>query len=443
MADAPERIRVLFLSNDRGLNDFTGVPLMTGWYEAALAEYCDGRLSIGVVYPAARQEDAHRLGPKPFGRRALSHERPGSQTWTYDEVNGIAYYAVDTAMDVFSTKEEWEIARRALLKVIEEFEPDVIQVLGCEWPYGAIAEDVDVPVVVHMMGFLNVYYATLDMAYGNGGWPTGPGPLRAIMRGILGKRRARVTKSEARAAAFERRTMKANRFFMGRTEWDKNIVRYYSPGARYYHVPEFIRWPFIREAGTWEYHGGSKLRLLTVSSADDRKGNEIILRTAKLLKELIGVEFEWKVAGHKDFMPKFEQRTGIRCEDVSVSLLGMIEREQIVEELKAADLFIHPSIVDNSPNTICGSQLVGCPVIASNVGGVPQLVEHGVTGYLYPYNEPHTLAFLVANLAGARDELTRVSKAASEVARERHDPASIARRHVEVYEDILRTATCA
>ena len=117
----------------------------------------------------------------------------------------------------------------------------------------------------------------------------------------------------------------------------------------------------------------------------------------------------------------------------------MLEVGGVVDELKNADLFIHPSIIDNSPRAICEAQLIGCPVISSNVGGVPQLVDDGVTGFLYPYNEPHTLAFLIADLVGQRDTLTNVSRAASRVARERHDSNRIVDRIINVYEEVLST----
>lgn len=125
---------------------------------------------------------------------------------------------------------------------------------------------------------------------------------------------------------------------------------------------------------------------------------------------------------------------------MNVQLLGMLEQEDIVEELKSADLFIHPSIIDNAPRAICEAQLIGCPVIASNVGGVPQLVEDGTTGFLYPYGEPHTLAFLIANLMEQPDMLTAVSQTAVRVSRERHDPERIARKTLDVYRQILSLA---
>jgi glycosyltransferase involved in cell wall biosynthesis len=149
------------------------------------------------------------------------------------------------------------------------------------------------------------------------------------------------------------------------------------------------------------------------------------------------MDFEWRVAGSKDFMPYYEKLTGIGHQRVSIELLGKIEEEQIVEELKAADFFIHPSIIDNSPHSVCEAQMIGCPVIASNVGGVPQLVEHGVTGWLYPYNEPHSLVFLIGNLLRDTELLLRVSKNAVKTALERHDPETIVRKMKEAYETII------
>ena len=104
--------------------------------------------------------------------------------------------------------------------------------------------------------------------------------------------------------------------------------------------------------------------------------------------------------------------------------------------MSKADFFIHPSIMDNSPHALCEAQLIGCPVIASNVGGIPQLVSDGETGWLYPYNEPHTLAFLIGNLREEKSLIEEVSRRETETARERHDPKKITGELINVYERI-------
>ena len=352
--------------------------------------------------------------------------------------NGIEYYAVGGDMRVGSSEAGWEKARSDLLRVCEAFQPDIIQCFGAEWPYGLIAESVDVPVVIHMMGFLNIYYLSIQMARGyDRAKPGKIGRLKRMIKRFLSPAPAKETEIE-RQAAVERRVMCANRYFLGRTAWDRNIVKYYSPGSLYFHVPEMIKPGIYEAAGQWQYHAGEKIRLFSLSSADDRKGNEIILRTADILKSVLRLDIEWRVAGSKDFFPAFEKRTGISHEDVGIRLLGMITGEEIIEEMKAADLFIHPSIMDNSPHAVCEAQLIGTPVIASNVGGVKDLVEDETTGFLYPYNEPHTLAFLIANIHADREKLTLVSKNAEKAARERHDPERIALSLFQTYQSIIK-----
>ena len=418
----PEKpIRVLFISHECHREHYTERTEYALWYEGALAFYGGSRVHVGIAFgDSSGQADGQPAELSPPSDSSIS------------------YFPLNVNLGYGATGEEWESARCALLDVIRRFEPDVIQCFGSEWPHGAIAEDVDIPVIIHLMGFLNVYYSAIDMANGY----SHEASVRRLGKRKLPFRKRNVDENRVaveRNAAFERRVMKANRFFMGRTEWDKNIVKYYSPGARYFHVPEMLRLPFIQEAGCWRYHLGDKVRLLTVSSADDRKGIEIILRTAQVLKELVCIDFEWRIAGNKEFFDRFERRCGIYRDDVNVRLLGMLEVGGVVDELKNADLFIHPSIIDNSPRAICEAQLIGCPVISSNVGGVPQLVDDGVTGFLYPYNEPHTLAFLIADLVGQRDTLTNVSRAASRVARERHDSNRIVDRIINVYGEVLST----
>ena len=61
--------------------------------------------------------------------------------------------------------------------------------------------------------------------------------------------------------------------------------------------------------------------------------------------------------------------------------------EQIAERLSLADILIVPSKIDNLPSVVVEGQMAGCIVIAAAVGGIPELINHGVTGYLYSGGE--------------------------------------------------------
>ena len=443
----------MWIAQGCSLQDDAKNPGLTGRMESVLTPFFGDRIQLAVAYMAD-------------GKHSQKMRR-----------GGIEYYSVDADLRVGITDRDWERAREQLLCVIRDFCPDLIQCFGSEWPYGMIAEVVNIPVEVHLMGFLNIYYLSIHMARGDiwkkqsavrkkplEAWPEKPhSPVKPqqmqeiqvnketigeAIEESIGKTIEETTREaigetveetvEDRCRRFERRVMAASRFFFGRTQWDRNIARYYSPGSRYFHVPEVIKPSIYKALGQWKYQQRSRLRLFSLSSGDDRKGNEIILRTAEILKYLLGLDLEWRVAGSRDFIPYYEQRTGIMHEDVGIELLGMIGSEEIIEEMRSADLFVHPSIMDNSPNTVCEAQLIGCPVIASNVGGLPDLVENGKTGFLYPYNEPHTLAFMIANLRGDKKLLSEISKNEVTEARRRHDPQMIAEVMFRAYETIVK-----
>ncbi|MGH3137679.1 MAG: glycosyltransferase family 4 protein [Gaiellaceae bacterium] len=92
--------------------------------------------------------------------------------------------------------------------------------------------------------------------------------------------------------------------------------------------------------------------------------------------------------------------------------LGSLSREQVLRLFRAADASVLSSAWENFPHTVVEALMVGCPVIATSVGGVPEVVRDGENGLLVPPND-------VAALAGAMrrffedDELRRRLAAAA------------------------------
>ena len=355
------------------------------------------------------------------------------------ETDNVTYYpmniqcgAIGKLKSKANPNSKWDALKKKSLAVIEDFKPDIIQVFGSEWPYGALAEEVSIPVVIHMQGFLNVYNTSDSLAYRTFDdlcyHKFSP---KSVLNGLLVKKR-RQNQNE-----FEKQIMKKNRYFFGRTEWDKNIVRYYSPDAKYFYCPEALRPAIYDSQVKWSYHEDKKMNIVTISHAGTLKGNEILLRTAKILKEDFGFDFEWRVAGNPKAFSIFERKVGVKHEDVNIKLLGLIDADTIAKELSQAHIYVHPAIIDNSPNSLCEAQLIGCPVVTANVGGIPQLVTNEKTGILDPYNEPHTLAFCIMNLNNDREKLTMLSDNERKTALERHSPSAIAKYLTDYYEEII------
>jgi len=71
---------------------------------------------------------------------------------------------------------------------------------------------------------------------------------------------------------------------------------------------------------------------------------------------------------------------------LKVNNLGLIKGEQnIANVYAAADVFVLPSLEDNLPNTVMESLACGTPVVAFNTGGIPEMVDHKINGYLAEY----------------------------------------------------------
>ena len=65
---------------------------------------------------------------------------------------------------------------------------------------------------------------------------------------------------------------------------------------------------------------------------------------------------------------------------------GLISGDlNIIDIYNSADIFVLPSLEDNLPNTIIEAMACGTPVLAFKTGGIPEMIEHKVNGYLADY----------------------------------------------------------
>jgi glycosyltransferase involved in cell wall biosynthesis len=104
--------------------------------------------------------------------------------------------------------------------------------------------------------------------------------------------------------------------------------------------------------------------------------------------------------------------------------------------LPEADALVNPSLSEVMPNVVLESMAQGCPVIATDVGGVSELIEDGVTGLLVPSADPQSLAAAIRSLRSDRDRaLTRANNARRRV-RARYSFAQQALHLEELYDEL-------
>jgi glycosyltransferase involved in cell wall biosynthesis len=149
------------------------------------------------------------------------------------------------------------------------------------------------------------------------------------------------------------------------------------------------------------------------------------------------------LVGDGDLRRQLEERIRTLGVADSVVLTGAADRSEIPVYMAAADIVAVPSVrfggyVDGLPNVALESMAAGKPLVASRVGGLPELVRDGENGLLVPEKDAHSLAEALVGLAGDPELRHRLGASAqAEIASTRSWNA-VAGRFVEIYRGVAR-----
>lgn len=181
-------------------------------------------------------------------------------------------------------------------------------------------------------------------------------------------------------------------------------------------------------------------RVLFAGLIIDRKNVLGLLEAAKLaIAKYPGLKL--RVAGHAidpayyDRCVAFVQRNGLSG---SVEFLGGISADGIASELSRANMLVLPARQETSPMIISETMAAGKPVIATPVGGMPEVVKDGQTGFIVPLNDARGLADRIVAILSDAELRVRLGAAARRIASDRFRRAAVLEKTVAFYQDILR-----
>jgi glycosyltransferase involved in cell wall biosynthesis len=142
------------------------------------------------------------------------------------------------------------------------------------------------------------------------------------------------------------------------------------------------------------------LVLTVVASLQSYKGHADLLQALQLVRDRLPAGWVLlapgrDVDGNLDLMRRLSEELGL---STCARFLG--ERDDIADILRAADIHLSASHTEGFPNNILEAMCTGLPVIATAVGGVPEMVADGVTGLLVPPRDPEAMGRALDLLAG-------------------------------------------
>jgi len=110
--------------------------------------------------------------------------------------------------------------------------------------------------------------------------------------------------------------------------------------------------------------------------------------------------------------PKLERQ--VKEAGLQKHFLFLGSREDVPQLLASCDLFVLPSASEGLPNALLEAMAAGLPAIATSVGGVPEVIEHEVTGLLVPPSEPVALSKAILSLLNDEELRHRLARAGRE-----------------------------
>ena len=114
------------------------------------------------------------------------------------------------------------------------------------------------------------------------------------------------------------------------------------------------------------------------------------------------------------------------------------QRQDVPDLLNAMDIFAFPSRNEALGIALIEAMYSGLPVIATRVGGIPEIVRDGKTGVLVPSEDAQALASAITRLADDPEERNRLGTAARQYVIQHHDPESYVDRLLELYGELLK-----
>jgi glycosyltransferase involved in cell wall biosynthesis len=136
-----------------------------------------------------------------------------------------------------------------------------------------------------------------------------------------------------------------------------------------------------------------------------------------------------------------EVRSRVAAEGLPVDVLGPLPPAEVAAHLRKAAVAVLPALWwENCPMAVLEAAALGVPVVASAVGGIPELVDDGRTGLLVPPGDAAALAGALTRLVEDPAAAARLGAAGWARVRERHDPARHVGALVELYGEVRAAA---
>jgi len=330
--------------------------------------------------------------------------------------------------------------------ICEEFKPDIIHIHGTEYAHGlaCMRSCPKFKYIVSIQGLVSViskYYFS-----GIGIWD--------IIKNITFRDLVRFDTIFQAKLNFEKRgqfeeeyIQKAN-IVSGRTSWDYAHVKTINPSINYHFNNSALRNSFYT-AVKWDITTKNNYTIFLSQAGYPIKGLHQVLKAMAILKKdfhkiqlrIAGqciiqnnsLLEKIKLSGYGSYIINLIKKFNLK---ENICFTGLLDEKEMITEYRNAHIFICPSSIENSPNSVGEAQILGIPTIGSYVGGTPDMIEHNINGLLYRFEEVEMLAENIRSVFNNNEFANRLSKNGIKTAENRHNKDLNISHILQIYETL-------
>ena len=336
----------------------------------------------------------------------------------HEVINSIEYFLVPKKFKKSSKPYYSEITK--------SFKPDVVHIHGTEYGHGLDFFETcpEENIVVSIQGLVSIY-----QRYYFGGIGRMNLIKHITLRDIVRADSIFIAqKNMCKRGLIEINLLKNVNHVIGRTEWDKCHTWAINPNANYHFCNETLRSNFYNY--TWDIKNCEPYSIFLSQAHYPLKGFHQLLKALPLIlshfpktKVYVGGNNfftidKWRLNGYGTLINSIIKKYHLES---IVNFTGILNEDDMIDRYLKSHIFLCPSSIENSPNSVGEAQLLGVPCVASYVGGIPDMVDSGQTGLLYRFDDIEMLAKSICDIFDNNELANHLSKHGRKVAAERHN----------------------
>ena len=362
-----------------------------------------------------------------------------------ENIDYYSYYQKTNCLGMSDFLSLNDITFKNFLEIIERVQPDVLQVFGTEYPHclqAIRAFNKPERTIVHIQGVLNKiandYYAGIPERYQKMFVPS------SIFRGTIHRQKNVMVKR----AKIENQILKSVNNVIGRTKWDYEAVLGINGDLKYFKCNELLRDSFYD--CEWQYEKCSPYTIFVSQGTYPLKGLHKLIEAVAIVKKTVP-EVKLFVAGNNPIKTdSLKGRLTISSYGVylrklistfhlekDIIFLGVLAENDMKKWLLKSNVFVLPSAVENSSNSLGEAMLLGVPCVAANTGGTPSIISDE-EGFLYRFSDINKLAEILIDVMNKQEsELKEISVRTRAKALEIFDRERVVYKMRDIYDKVF------